>query len=207
NDMDYIKFISNEEIQNTIDKGLSDRDMELIDRLPGKKVQNYFYKNADGTTFSNVTGAWSPKIESYSHGATYADLDNDGDLDLVVNNVNQQAFVMENTLEGGNHLKFHFVGNPKNTMGVGVKVLVHGKDRLMVQENYISRGFQSAKDNSLNFGLGGDAMVDSVEVIWPGGKFQTLRQVAANAALTLDYGDASGNYYGRSGRRQNPEYG
>src|SRR5690606_13119758 len=103
NDMDYIMFISNEQIQQTIEKGLSDEDMDLIDRLPSKKVQNYFYKNRNGTTFSDVTLDWAPMIDSYSHGCIYADLDNDGDLDLVVNNVNQQAFIMENTLSGGNH--------------------------------------------------------------------------------------------------------
>src|SRR5690606_5410831 len=140
NDMDYIMFISNEEIQNTITRGLSDRDMELIDRLPSKKVQNYFYKNTRNIGFSNVTDNWAPKIDSYSHGCTYADLDNDGDLDLVVNNVNQQAFVMENTLQGGNSITLRFVGPPKNPMGIGAKALVHTKGGTQVQENFTSRG-------------------------------------------------------------------
>ncbi len=195
NDMDYIMFISNEEIQNTITRGLSDRDMELIDRLPSKKVQNYFYKNTRNIGFSNVTDNWAPKIDSYSHGCTYADLDNDGDLDLVVNNVNQQAFVMENTLQGGNSITLRFVGPPKNPMGIGAKALVHTKGGTQVQENFTSRGFQSAKDNSLTFGLGDNATVDSIQIIWPGGKHQTLNQPKANGIHEIDYSQAAGDYY------------
>src|SRR5690606_27204563 len=197
NDMDYIMYISNEEIQNTIAKGLSDRDMELIDRLPSKKVQNYFYKNNKAIGFSNVTSSWAPKIDSYSHGCTYADLDNDGDLDLVVNNVNQEAFVMENTLEGTNSITLSFVGPPKNPMGIGAKVLVHSKGGTQVQENFTSRGFQSAKDNRLVFGLGTDAVVDSIQVVWPGGNFQTLKQPRANSSLKVDHSQANGDYYAR----------
>lgn len=195
NDMDYIMFISNEQIQKTIEKGLSDKDMELIDRLPSKKVQNYFYRNLDGTSFDNVTQGWGPKVASYSHGCVYADLDNDGDLDLVVNNVNQKAFIMENTLAQGNHLQLSFEGGPKNPMGVGAKALLFGQGRKMVQENFISRGFQSAKDNRLNFGMGRDSILDSIQVVWPGGAFQTLRQVAANQHLKVSHKEASGNFY------------
>src|SRR5690606_5192090 len=137
----------------------------------------------------------APKIDSYSHGCTYADLDNDGDLDLVVNNVNQQAFVMENTLQGGNSITLRFVGPPKNPMGIGAKALVHTKGGTQVQENFTSRGFQSAKDNSLTFGLGDNATVDSIQIIWPGGKHQTLNQPKANGIHEIDYSQAAGDYY------------
>src|SRR5690606_36635326 len=206
NDMDYIMFISNEQIQNTIEKGLSDGDMALIDRLPSKKVQNYFYKNDNGTTFSDVTQGWAPKIDSYSHGCAYADLDNDGDLDLVVNNVNQQAFVMENTLIGGNYVQFSFEGSPKNPMGVGTKALVFAKGKKMVQENFISRGFQSAKDNRLNVGTGRDSILDSTVIVWPAGKFQSLYQVMGNSHLNISYTEASGNYYAQLPRGPQGEY-
>ena len=173
NDMDYINYISNEEIQKNIAQGLSDKDLELIDRLPKKKVQNYFYKNNGGTAFENVTKTWAPQIDSYSNGCVYADLDNDGDLDIVVNNVNQEAFVLENTLKGGNYIKIRFDGSTQNKFGVGTKVIVFGTSGTSVQENIPTRSFMSAKDNTLNFGLGKDSIIDSIQIIWPQGKFQT----------------------------------
>ncbi|MHA7829530.1 MAG: VCBS repeat-containing protein [Flagellimonas sp.] len=195
NDMDYINYISNEEIQKNIEQGLSDKDMELIDRLPKKKVQNYFYKNKGGTEFENVTATWGPQIDSYSNGSVYTDLDNDGDLDLVVNNVNQEAFIMENTLNGGSFLKIQFDGNPKNKFGVGAKAIVFGKNGKSVQENIPTRGFMSAKDNSLNFGVGKDSIIDSIQIIWPQGTFETLKYVKANQTLKVSQSNASGDYY------------
>ncbi|WP_318310522.1 VCBS repeat-containing protein [Flagellimonas crocea] len=195
NDMDYINYISNEEIQKNIEKGLSDKDMELIDRLPKKKVQNYFYRNKDGISFDNVTATWGPQINSYSHGCTYADLDNDGDLDIVVNNVNQNAFVMENTLKKANFIKIAFEGPSKNKFGIGTKAIVYNKNGQSVQENMATRGFMSAKDNSLNFGLGKDSIIDSIQIIWPGGKFETLKNVEANQLLKISESNASGNFF------------
>ncbi len=205
NDMDYINYISNEQIQKNIEKGLSDKDMELIDRLPTKKVQNYFYKNNGGVTFNNVTTLWTPKIESFSNGCVYADLDNDGDLDLVVNNVNQKAFVLENTLDYGNFFKITFKGNSKNKLGIGTKTIVYTKNNKLVQENFVTRGFLSAKDNSLNFGIGQDSIIDSIQVVWPGGKYQTLKNIVANKTMDVQYNEANGNYYteqeNKTGRR------
>ncbi|NDV15128.1 hypothetical protein GO009_03750 [Muricauda sp. TY007] len=206
NDMDYINYISNEEIQKNIEQGLSDKDMELIDRLPKKKVQNYFYKNKGGTQFKNVTTTWGPQIDSYSNGCVYADLDNDGDLDLVVNNVNQDAFIMENTLKGNNYLKIQFDGSPKNKFGIGAKAIVFGTTGKSVQENIPTRGFMSAKDNSLNFGVGKDSIIDSIQVIWPQGKYQTIKNVKANQVLQLSYSDASGNYFAEKDRESTPNF-
>jgi uncharacterized membrane protein YciS (DUF1049 family) len=206
NDMDYINYISNTEIQKTIEKGLSDKDMELIDHLPTKKVQNYFYKNNGGMTFSNVTDIWSQKSESFSNGCAYADLDNDGDLDLVVNNVNESAFVLENTLNEGNFIKIAFDGTPKNRFGIGAKAIVYQKSNKALQENFATRGFLSAKDNRLNFGVGKDSIIDSIQVIWPDGRFQTLRNVHANKTLTVSSKDASGNYYKEAPAKSNSQF-
>ncbi|MEC7770454.1 MAG: VCBS repeat-containing protein [Bacteroidota bacterium] len=206
NDMDYINYISNEEIQQNIEKGLSDKDMELINRLPKKKVQNYFYQNKGGTSFNNVTETWGPQLSSYSNGCVYADLDNDGDLDLVVNNVNQEAFVMENTLKGGNYIKINFSGSPKNTFGIGAKAIVFGNKGRSVQENIVTRGFMSAKDNSLNFGVGKDSIIDSIQIIWPQGKFETLRRIRSNQVLQVSHSNASGNYFTEQQIQTEPPY-
>ena len=206
NDMDYINYISNEEIQKNIEQGLSDKDMELIDRLPKKKVQNYFYKNKGGTEFENVTATWGPQIDSYSNGSVYTDLDNDGDLDLVVNNVNQEAFIMENTLKGGNFLKIQFDGSPKNKFGIGAKAIVFGKNGKSVQENIPTRGFMSAKDNSLNFGVDKDSIIDSIQIIWPQGTFETLKHVKANQILKVSQSNASGDYYATKHNKTTSNY-
>ena len=195
NDMDYINYISNEEIQKTIEKGLTDKDMELIDRLPTKKVQNYFYKNNGSATFTNVTDSWAPQITSFSNGCVYTDLDNDGDLDVVVNNVNQEAFVMENTLTGNNFIKIKFKGSPENRLGLGAKAIVYQKDGQAVQENIVTRGFLSAKDYSLNFGVGRDSILDSIQIVWPGGAYETLLNIEANRTLEVSISNASGNFY------------
>ncbi len=206
NDMDYINYISNEEIQQNIETGLSDKDMELIDRLPKKKVQNYFYQNKGGANFNNVTETWGPEINSYSNGCVYADLDNDGDLDLVVNNVNQEAFVMENTLKGASYIKINFEGNPKNKFGIGTKAILYNKKGKSVQENMATRGFMSATDNSLNFGIGKDSIIDSIQIIWPEGKFETLRKIKANQVLTVSQSNASGNYFSQKDIKTKSHY-
>lgn len=206
NDMDFINYISNEEIQKNIEKGLSDKDMELIDRLPSKKVPNYFYKNNGGTTFSNVTDSWSQKQPSYSNGCAYADLDNDGDLDLVVNNVNDEALILENALKEGNSIKFEFEGTPKNPFGIGAKVVLHESSSTSIQENIATRGYLSAKDNSLSFGVGKDSIIDSIQIVWPKGTYQTLRDVKSNQTLTVSAKNASGNYYLEQPQKPDPYF-
>lgn len=206
NDMDYINYISNEEIQKTIEKGLTDKDMDLIEKLPTKKVQNYFYKNNGAATFTNVTELWSPKQPSFSNGSVYTDLDNDGDLDLVVNNVNQEAFVLENKLKGNNYIKTSFKGNGTNKFGLGTKVFVYNNNTTSFQENIATRGYLSAKDNTLNFGVGKDSIIDSIQVVWPGGTFQTLKKVQANTLIELSQKDATGNYYMHQENLNSPKY-
>lgn len=198
NDMDYINYISNQEIQKTIEQGLTDKDMALIEKLPSKKVQNYFYKNNGGATFTDVTSLWAPQQTSYSNGSAYADLDNDGDLDLVVNNVNQEAFILENKLEDHHYISITFAGDNGNRFGLGTKVFVFNQHTTSFQENFSTRGYLSAKDNRLNFGSGKDSIVDSIQVVWPGGRFQTLKQVSTDTTITVSYKNASGNYYERS---------
>ncbi|WP_420603929.1 VCBS repeat-containing protein [Flagellimonas sp.] len=195
NDMDFINYISNDHIQKTINTGLSKDDMAFIDHLPSKKVPNYFFKNNGDITFSNMSGVWSKKIESYSNGCTYADLDNDGDLDVIVNNVDEEAFILENTLVASNHLEVKFSGGANNKFGIGAKVILYQGSNIIAQENFVSRGYLSAKNHTLHFGIGNDSIIDSIQVIWPGGKYQTLKNITLNKTLSVSFTNAAGNYY------------
>jgi len=203
NDMDFINYISNDRIQKTINAGLSQDDMEFIDHLPGKKVPNYFFKNNGDISFSNVSKKWARPVNSYSNGACYADLDNDGDLDLIINNVDEEAFILENTLNTHNHLKLKFKGAPKNRFGIGAKVIAYQQGKIQSRQNFVSRGYLSAVDHTLHFGFGKDSIMDSIQVVWPGGKYQTLKNVKDNTHLTFSFDKASGDFYRIFGSKNN----
>ena len=131
NDMDYINFISNEKIQKQLATEKSQRNLELSKQIPQKKVKNYFYKNNQDKTFKNVTSTWVSHGNSYSNGGTSVDLDNDGDLDLVINNINDNAFVLENSLDQNSqnsYLKIKFKGNSTNIFGIGTTVKANYKN-------------------------------------------------------------------------------
>lgn len=198
NDMDFINFIANDNIQKSIHEGMSQKEMALIDEMPEKKVPNYFFKNNGNLTFSDVTNNWFQKENSFSNGAAYADFDNDGDLDIIVNNVNDEAYVLKNNmvLTKTNHfLKFNFKGSNNNRAGIGVKVIAHTSGFKIVQENFVTRGYLSSIAPNMHMGIGKDSAIDSVHVIWPGGAYQTMKSLEANKTLTVEVKNASGNYY------------
>jgi len=190
NDMDFIKFIANEEIQSKIENGLSKSDLDFIEKLPKKKTTNYFFKNNKDLTFKDVTNNWSPNSDSYSNGSAYADLDNDGDLDLVVNNINEPAFILKNTTYNNNFVKFRFEGPKKNTFGIGAKVNLYYSKKIQSKENYTSRGYLSTTAPLLHFGLDTIQKIDSILVSWPDGKRQILKNISANKTYILDYAQA-----------------
>jgi len=198
NDMDFINFISNKKIQEQINNGLTDSNLALTKEIPQKKISNYFFKNNSNLTFSDVTNNWFKKQPSFSNGAVYADLDNDGDLDLAVNNVNMPAYILENNSEKqhkNNFLKIKFQGASKNKFGIGAKVLIFKDSLTITNENYTSRGYLSAVAPTMNIGLGKTQIIDSLTVIWPGGNFQTVQSIVANSSIILHYEQAAGNYY------------
>ena len=198
NDMDFISYIANENIQKRINKGMQHKDLAFTKELPEKKVSNYFFKNNTDLTFSNVTKDWFKEIPSFSNGAVYVDLDNDGDLDIVVNNVNDKAFIIENRSEKitqNNFLKIKLEGPIKNRFGIGAKVMVSLDSLTITNENFASRGYLSAVSPDLTIGVGKRPLADSITVIWPGGKYQTIKNIDTNTSINLKYSDASGDYY------------
>ena len=199
NDMDFVNFISNESIQKRLGKGMQSEELAFINELPEKKTTNYFYKNTGNASFQDVSNIWSTAPSSFSNGAAYGDLDSDGDLDIVVNNVNQDAFILENTTNTSenpsNYIQLHFKGSTKNTFGIGAKIQVYTKEETQFFENYTTQGFLSAVPPSIHAGLGTYTQLDSLKVIWVDGKHQTLHNIPANQAITLDYTAAQGDYY------------
>ncbi|MGN6394474.1 MAG: VCBS repeat-containing protein [Mucilaginibacter sp.] len=164
------------------------RLMDLIMAMPSTKLPNYIFKNNRDLTFSNKQVDWGLNEATVSSGAVYVDLDNDGDLDLVVNNINQQASVYQNTSrESGNtsYLAIKLKGIAKNTDAIGAKVYVYSPGNLQYQEVNRNRGYLSAVSTTLNFGLGKQTSVDSVRIIWPDQSVQMLTNVKADQLLVI----------------------
>jgi len=164
---------------------------QLLSQIPEVKIHNYAYKNQGNLQFSNSTDAWGLTKPSFSNGAVYADLDNDGDLDMVVNNINDEAGVYKNTLrekksESANYLQIELKGDSLNQQGFGtwIELYVAGGNRLSL-ENSPYRGYLSTVDPVAHFGLGKANLLDSVVVRWQNGVQQTIKQVQANQRLVI----------------------
>ncbi|PHQ28371.1 VCBS repeat-containing protein [Leeuwenhoekiella nanhaiensis] len=182
NDMDFVSFISNESIQKRLGKNMSGAELEFIKQLPQTHVPNYAYKNNADGTFTDVTQSWTANTPSFSNGASYADLDNDGDLDIVVNNINAKAFILENkTTNPG--IQIQFKGEKENTFGIGTKLTTFSGDTIQFFENYTATGFMSAVPPSVVIGLGKASQIDSIQVLWPSGKTQSLKNISTGLIL------------------------
>lgn len=195
NDMDFINFISNDRIQERLSRGEDADHSDLIEILPEKKVANYLFQNLGNNTFKNRGGEWAAFEPSFSHGAVYADLDNDGHLDLVVNNMEDKAGIYRNRSgeigNQNNYLKILFKGNEKNSLGIGAKALLYYGSSQQVQEHYLSRGYLSSLSPGLHFGLGNVQELDSVKVIWSNGMGQTAFNVKASRVLEFNIENAT----------------
>jgi hypothetical protein len=166
----------------------------LLDSMPSVKIPNYAYQNIDSYQFKNSTKDWGINIPSFSNGAVYADLDNDGDLDYVVNNINDQAFVFKNTTRETDHssyLKVRLKGPKTNFDGIGAQLKLTTADgSSQFYNQFLTRGFMSSVDPRVHFGLGTNQTINSLEVLWPDGKKQQLENLNANQLVELDYNNA-----------------
>ena len=188
-DQDYLQYISNAEVVKSIVMNNEVDYKRLIEIIPSEKVPNHAYKNVNGINFNSYINS-GLDIPSFSNGSAYGDLDNDGDLDLIVNNVNMPVFVFENkSKNSNNYIKFELKGLDKNVNAIGAKIIVKTKNGIQTQEVQPARGFQSTVDIRPNFGLG-DAINVDVEVVWPYGKKTFLKNIGVNQTLTLNEKDA-----------------
>lgn len=187
NNQDFLKYMDN--YVRTAGGQLKREDLlNLVKSMSSSNLKNYIFRNKGDLTFENVTSTWGLDQNGNSNGAAYADLDNDGDLDLVINNINSPAFVYENlAVQKGkaNFLKIELKGEGQNSIGQGALVKVFSEGKMQVQEQNIYRGFQSSVSPSIIFGLGQKSKVDSIQVFWPGGKLSILKDLAANQTYTI----------------------
>lgn len=162
-----------------------------LEQIPQVKLHNYAFKNGGNLTFENATQAWGITTPSFSNGAAYGDLDNDGDLDMIVNNINDEAFVYENTLADRKDITQHYlnlnlVGDSLNRNGFGTWIEIYYGGEQQAYEQTPYRGYLSTIDMRPHFGLGAVSRIDSVVIKWPGGKKQVLQNVPANQTLTVN---------------------
>jgi hypothetical protein len=187
-DLDFVDFFANEIIQDMALTGKKEAIDSIIDKMPVYPLPNYAFHNQKDLTFDNKAQDWGLGVPSLSNGAAYGDLDNDGDLDLVVNNVNMQAFVYQNNtdqIDQNNFIKLKLEGLKQNKYAVGSSVKLFIGDQQIVQELQPSRGFQSSMDYTMTMGLGTHSTIDSLEVLWPNDTRTLLRNIDVNRELTL----------------------
>lgn len=190
NNKDYFKKIdnANSKTRKTFDY------LELTQEIPSEKIDNFAFKNNGDLTFSSVIKDWGLSYEGFSNGATYADLDNDGDLDIIINNIDDPTIIFRNKtseLELGNYLRIKLYGSEKNPLGLGTKIKARIKDNIQFHQHTLTRGFQSSVEPYIHFGLSNENLVDELVIAWPDGKEQLLTNVAANQVLSINYSDAN----------------
>ncbi len=192
---DVVDRDMNIEINTTIKEKknkLKEKDFfEFTQKLPQQKLTNYLFKNKGNLKFENTTAVWSDEKPTFSNGAVYVDLDNDGDLDIVTNNLDENATILRNNARENttnNFLQFAFKGAKDNTFGVGttVKIYQHNGD-ILTRQLINARGYLSSMPNTLHFGIGKTTIVPQIKIIWPDGNTQSLTNIKANQLLHIEY--------------------
>lgn len=193
-DQDFIDFFADEVVQKMALTGQKEQINEVLNRMPSNPLLNKVFRNKGDLTFEDAGDRWGFTTPSFSNGAAYGDLDNDGDLDLVINNVNQDAFLYQNHSKEQNknhHLSVQLKGKGQNTFAIGAQVSVYqGADHKQFQL-IPSRGFQSSVDYKMVFGLGQNTRVDSLVVIWPDRTKTVQINPAIDTTMLISWENAS----------------
>ncbi len=187
---DFIDYVQSKQKQ-----GVNDfNTQELINRIPSKPIKNFIFKNKGDLTFENVTDSWGAGQPGFSNGMAYADLDNDGDLDLVMNNVSAPASIYENQINGSsNYLRVKLEGNKGNELALNSQVTIEIDGEKQTQELTLTRGYFSSVENILHFGLGDKSKIDKLTIDWASGQQSIFSDVDANQVLTVKASSASKN--------------
>jgi hypothetical protein len=194
---DYIEFLASKENIQKVSEGKNFDYHEFIDKMPSTPIPNYAYVNNKDLTFTNHAELLGLDQKSFSNGSAYGDLDNDGDYDLVINNVNMPAFIYRNNSEKlNNHaIKIKLEGDSLNRFGIGASIKVFSKHETQIYYHQPSRGFQSSiSPNLINIGLGKETQADSVHVIWPNGKYQNIKDISSEGLNTFSIINANAEF-------------
>jgi hypothetical protein len=178
NDLDYIRYISNSQIKKKLEN-TNLIDQEALSYMPEAKLKNRFYQGEKNLQFKNQTENWVAQKATFSTGAAYGDLDNDGDLDLVTNNINDLASIYINNTKK-NYLKLDFKG-----IATGAKAYLYHNGNLQFKELYSQRGFQSSSEPMLHFGLDTISKIDSLKIVWTNKSYQLFTKIEANQTLEI----------------------
>ncbi len=179
NDLDFVQYSQ----EPTVWLSEIELQRRQIEMLPTVKLPNVTFRNIGDFKFEEVSDHWGLDQKSYSSGSTYADLDNDGDLDLIINNVDHEAFIYKNNSSEmlGNHfIQFDLIGDKHNIFGIGAQVNLFQNGKTFHQTLQTSRGFQSAGSTTLTFGLGKTPDIDSLIVIWPDSEIESFSELWLN---------------------------
>ena len=204
NNLNYLYHITRPRIVNELNHGLTRKDLQLLKYLPHGKISDFAFHNNGNLTFTNDTKKWGLDLPSYSNGAAYVDLNDDGALDLVINQVNGPVLIYRNNAQSLNHnqfLRIKLRGNTPNTYGLGTKVYLYKNGKVYYRYETLTRGFESSVDPVMHFGLGKIKEVDSLRVIWPNWKTQKLIHVNTGQTLTLYQKNAHGYWNYRKKKR------
>lgn len=197
-DQDFVNFLGDNENMKKAMEGKKVDFQEFVNKMTSTKLKNYMFVNNGNLQFENKSEEWGLGEPGFSNGAAYGDLDNDGDADLIVNNVNQDLFVYRNNSRernGNSSVSISFKGKGKNTFGIGAKVKAYFNGQISYFENIPTRGFQSCMDYKSILGIGTSKKIDSVEVIWPLGTRQMIRGIDAQTNLVFAESSAAERYF------------
>ncbi len=190
NDIDYVNYVSGDELQNKMRNNTLDKnDLALTDRFPQIKIPNKFFKNDGSLAFSDQENNISNEKSTYSNGAVAADFDNDGDLDIVVNNIDEPALLYENKTrddKNRHYLELRLKGSAKNINAVGAKVIVYANDSIRMYEKFPVHGFMSSAETPVHIGLY-RSKVDSILLVWPDNTYQYINHSKIDTSLFIAY--------------------
>lgn len=185
NDLDFVRFVSSDEIQ----KKMNDNrlvDQQALEMMPGGEMNNYIFKGDGEAGFVNKTANWIPKEKTVSGATAIGDLDGDGDLDIVTNNINAPAGIYINhTDQSANYLIIKLDFKAKNPFGIGTKVYAYHNNTLQFKELFPTRGWQASSDPVLHFGFGKVTQIDSIKIVWPDRTYQVMRKIKTNQSLSV----------------------
>ena len=197
-DLDYARFRNNIEDQKSFASS-KNINKEILDPIPDGSWYCYLFQGDGAGGFADRSREWGiGEKKGYYNGASYADLDRDGDLDIVVNALNGEALLYRNNTGKKNYVSLRFVGEGSNRFGVGAKAYVFGGGKLQYQQLMLTRGFQSSIEPRLHFGLGSVSKIDSLLIVWPDQRWQVIKDAAINKQLEIRQGEASGVFFIRS---------